>query len=83
MSELVLELANIVDVIVDSDDRAHIQNYAPDSSDTGGVTEPGSPWSDECHRRLCEIVAALPPGWAAHWEDDDIILERKSPCKKA
>lgn len=76
VSDVVAALANIADVHVDSADRAHITDYAPDSSEYDGNTEPGSAWDEECYRLLAEICAALPAGWSADWSDDAIVLTR-------
>lgn len=75
---VVASLKHIVDVRIDSDERARIVDYAPDSSDAeyGGNTEPGSAWNAECDSRLAEIRAALPSGWSAEWVDDDLVIDR-------
>lgn len=54
----------------------YIPNLAPESSDYGGNTEPGSEWDEECDRILACLQEALPPGWSAEWVDDDIHISR-------
>jgi hypothetical protein len=71
---VVAALANIADVHVDSEDRAHISNYAPDSE--GGGTGPGSRWYERCDELIADVREELPPGWSAEWSDDDIIITR-------
>lgn len=72
-------LSGIVEIKIDGDDRAHVTNHAPDSSDPeyDGDTTPGSAWDEECDARLAEIRESLPSGWSAEWSDDDVIIERE------
>lgn len=65
-------------MVTSSDSRAHVTNYAPDSSEPkyGGDTQPGSAWDEECDRLLAQIRDELPTGWSADWSDDDIVIER-------
>ena len=54
----------------------YIANLAPDSADYDGVTDPGSPWDDECDWRLEAINAIVAPhGCRAEWSDDDVAIE--------
>lgn len=68
-------LAPIVDVTRRDAGRYVIPDYAPDSTDYDGDTEPGSPWDEDCDRLLAEIRAALPAGWTAEWSDNDVRID--------
>jgi hypothetical protein len=54
----------------------YIGDMTPDPSDYDGSTEPGSPWDEECDRRLAAVNAIVAPhGCCVEWSDDDLAIE--------
>jgi len=66
-------LAGLANFRLDGDTLRR-DDYAPDSG--GADTAPGSAWGEECDALLAEVQALLPPGWAAEWVDDDLVVAR-------
>lgn len=59
-----------------SSGTVYIANVAPDSSEYGGSTDPGSAWDDACAEALGAIEAIVEPhGCVAAWSDDDVTIE--------
>ena len=67
-------LSNLPFDVQEHDGEYRVIGAAPDSSEYDGITEPGSPWDEECDRILASIQSALPIGWIATWRDDDICI---------
>jgi hypothetical protein len=76
VQSMVRAVSAIADVHVDTPDRAHISDLAPDSRDYGSDTSPGSAWDEQCDELLAAVRRALPAGWVAEWADDDVIIAR-------
>jgi len=56
----------------------YIADIAPDSTEYGGSTEPGSPWDEACHAILGDVRALLLAGWVADWDDDDVVIRQEN-----
>lgn len=78
IDDVIVALENVAEVHADSDDRGHITDYAPDSSEPeyDGNTEPGSAWDEACAKLLSAVRSALPAGWEADWSDNDVVITR-------
>ena len=53
----------------------YIADIAPDSSEYGGNTEPGSAWDEECDELADAIRAIVAPfGCDVEWSDNDLTI---------